>query len=266
MKNKYEISTTLVVPDAHVGPGQDMTRFRNLGKLIVDRRPDRIISLGDFITLESLSNWDLNKAGVMEGRRYQADIEAANDALALITGPLKELQEKQRKYKEKVYRPRFVYIHGNHESRLPRYLETRAELKQHLELNKDLNLYYHGVTDIIDYRESIEFDGVIFTHALMNMAGQPLAGKYAIHRASEISAKSVVFGHNHRKESLNIGRHGSDEILQFLVAGLFSEYTDEYAKGSLEAYWRGLVILTHWAEGRFDVEDISIERLNTIYY
>ena len=62
--------TTLVVPDAHVGPGQDLSRFDALSKLINDRFPSRIIFMGDFVTVEALSNWDLQKSGVMEGKRY----------------------------------------------------------------------------------------------------------------------------------------------------------------------------------------------------
>ena len=258
-------NTTLVIPDAHVGPEQDLSRFAMLGQLIVDRRPDRIITMGDFVSLESLSNWDLNKSGVMEGRRYQNDIAAGNMALDLLFFQLRNLQDKQRRLKERVYKPRIVYIYGNHEDRLVRYLETRAELKEHLNLDDDLNLLDHGFHDIIPYRQGIEFDGVNFTHSLMNMANQAVSGRYAIHRAAEMTAKSLVFAHSHRRENVNYYRHGADNILQILMCGAFFEHVDDYAYGGLNAYWRGVNILTHWAEGRFDVEEISIERLRNTY-
>lgn len=204
--------TTLVIPDGHVSPDQDLTRFANAGKLIVQRRPDRIVSLGDFVTIESLSNWDLNKSANMEGKRYTLDMDAGKEALRLLLAPLKKLQAQQKFVGAEVYSPKLIFIKGNHCCRLDRYLETRPELKEHLNLDKDLDLKGFGFTDIIEYRDSIEFEGVIFTHAPMNAANQPVSGKYAIHRAAEMTAKSIVFGHTHRLEQVNYYRHGSGGI------------------------------------------------------
>lgn len=260
-----EFTTSLVIPDAHIEPGQDLSRFEKLGKLIVERKPNRIISLGDFVTLSALSNWDLSKAGVMENRRYSLDMEAGKTAINLMLSPLREVQEKQRKAKEKIYKPRLVFIKGNHCSRLPRYLETKPELKDHLDIDKDLQLVENGFTDIVEYRDYIEFDGVNFTHAPQNAANQPVSGKYAIHRAAEMTAKSLVFAHSHRREAVNYYRHGSHNLTQIYMAGAFFEHTESYAYGGLNAYCRSCAILTHFAEGRFDVEEISLERLHRMF-
>lgn len=263
---KYDVvRTTLVIPDAHVSPNQDLTRFKKLGKLIVDRKPDRIVSLGDFLTLESLSAWDLNKQGTMEGRRYQADIESGRNAITLMFSPLFEFQEKLKRNKEKLYKPHKVFVKGNHSNRLDRYLETKPELKSHLSIEKDLQLKELGFDQIVEYKDYVEFDGVLFTHVPMNAAAQPISGKYAIHRAAEMTHKSLVYGHSHCKASVNFFRHGAENITQILNAGAFFEHTDDYIYGGLNSYWRGLLLLKHWAEGRFDVEEISLERLHEMY-
>lgn len=259
------MSTTLVIPDAHVAPNQDLIRFSRVAQLIIERRPSRIILMGDFVTLESLSAWDLAKAGVMEGRRYRADVEAGRDALTLMLSPLQQLQERQRRMKEKVYKPRIVYIKGNHEDRLDRYMEGKPELKEHLNLEEDLEMLDFGITNVVPYRQGIEFVGVNFTHAPMNAANQAVSGRYAIHRAAEMTAQSLVFGHTHRRENVNYYRHGAGNITQVLTCGAFFEHTEDYAYGGLNSYWRGLCLLTHWEYGRFDVEDISLERLGTMY-
>jgi len=257
--------TTLVIPDAHICPGQDLSRFAKAGQLILDYLPSRIILLGDFVTLESLSGWDLAKSGNMEGKRYSEDIAAGKEALRLLLAPLKRLQEQQKFAGGSVYKPQLVFLKGNHCDRLDRYLETKPELKEHLNLVKDLQLKEIGFTDVVEYRDSIEFEGVLFTHAPQNAANQAVSGKYAIHRAAEMTAKSVVFGHTHRFEAVNYYRHGSGELTQLLMAGAFFEHTEDYAYGGLNAYYRGLVVLTHWKEGRFDVENISLERLQQMY-
>jgi len=249
-------STTLVVPDAHVSPGQNFRRFEKAGRLIAERRPDRIVLMGDWTNMDSLSNWDLTKSGLMEGRRYVEDMTAAKEALGLLLNPMKEIRG---------YNPQVVYIIGNHELRGERYLETRPELKEHINLIKDLGLKEFGITDIVPYRENIEIEGTLFTHAPQNAANQPVTGKYAIHRAAEQTAKSVVFAHTHRKEGVNYYRHGGDTIIQVNTFGAFFEHTDAYAYGGLNAYWRGLAILTHWAPGRYDVEEIALERLLQMY-
>jgi hypothetical protein len=257
--------TSLVIPDAHVGPDQDLTRFEKLGRLIVDRKPDRLITLGDWVSLDSMSAWDLDAPGRMENKRYYEDIAAGRAAIELTVGPLRELQEKQRKNKEKIYKPQQVFIKGNHCNRSDRYLEKHPELRQHVDVVRDLKLIESGFTDIVEYKDMIEIDGVLFTHVPMNGAAQPLSGKYGIHRAAEIMHKSLVYAHHHRRENVNFFRHGADSIIQVLTAGAFFDHTESYSYGGALAYWPGLLILSHWAEGRFDVEEISLERLYQLY-
>src|SRR6185369_3275942 len=88
-EEKTPDKTTLVVPDAHVSPNQDLARFASLGNLITDKKPDNIILMGDFATLDSLSAWDLGKAGKMEGKRYSEDCKAAIQAIDLMLSPLR---------------------------------------------------------------------------------------------------------------------------------------------------------------------------------
>ena len=243
--------TTLVIPDSHVGPNQDLSRFISLNKLILNRKPDNIISMGDFLTLESLSNWDLGKAGLMENRRYVKDIESGKQALSYL---LKDVD----------YKPNLIFLIGNHSNRIDRYLESYPHLKDHINLEKDLDLKGFGFDTIIPYKEFYEIEGTKFTHAPMNAANQAIGGKYGMFRVSEMMGKSIVYAHTHRKESLNYKRHGSD-INQVFNCGCFFEHVDTYAQGSLHHYWRGCQILTHWDYGRFDVEEFSIERLKREY-
>lgn len=258
-------SLTLIIPDAHVADRQDLSRFEALGRLIVDRKPARIVSLGDFLTVESLSAWDAHKPLLMERKRYRLDIKAGNKALDLMLGPLVELQNRQRAWKEKIYKPELVWCEGNHEDRVPRYVEQHPAMEGYLDVNRDLQLEARGFTHQIPYREFYEYDEVLFTHVPMNGANKAPGGVYALRRVVEGAHKSVVFGHLHRAEGMNVTRHGLDDILQIRCSGAFFEHTDTYAKGALNHYWRGVEMLHHWRPGRFDVEQISIERMRQVY-
>lgn len=255
------MNETLVIPDCHVLPGQTLSRFDPLGELIVQRRPDHIVFLGDFVTLESLSHWDADKPLLMENRRYLNDIRAGREALQRTLAPLRALQDKQRRLKEKLYRPLLVWCHGNHEHRLYRYLEKYPALVGQLDLTKDLGLEEFGFHSVVPYKDYINLDGVLFTHAVINAAGQPTQGKYAVFRAGEICHNSVVFAHLHRKESVNFRRHGRDELIQCLSAGCFFEDTPDYARGGISATWSGVLLISHIDFGMFDVEEYSLERL-----
>ena len=262
---KKKEKTTLVIPDTHAIPGQDTSRFLSLGKMIVDRKPDNIVFMGDFVTLESLSAWDLGKAGKMEGKRYSEDCKAGTQALSYILGPLRDLQLQQAVDGEKIYKPRLIYIMGNHEDRLDRYLATKPELSAHLDVAKDLALEDSGFTDIIPYRGFIELEGVLFTHAVMNAANLAIGGKTALSTIASAVSKSVVIGHLHRFETVNHYRHGADDIIQIVSSGCFFDGVEDYADGGLNAYWRGVLLLSHYKLGRFDIESISTDRLVDLY-
>lgn len=254
-------STTLVIPDAHVEPDQDLIRFSKLGNFITEHRPDNIVFLGDFVSLDSLSAWDLGKSGQMEGRRYSEDCKAGIDALHAVLDPIQNLNQRLKNRKERQYHPRKVYCEGNHEERLARYLQTKSELSEHLSIYKDLKLESFGITEFIPYRQMVDIDSILFTHAVQNAANQGVAGKTALGSISQLVAKSVVQGHTHRAETMSFYRHGADDICQVYTAGCFFSHVPDYANGACTSEWVGISLLTHWKENRFDINQFALERL-----
>ena len=87
------MSKLLVVADSHVTPETDNSRFELLGRLILDHKPDTIIQLGDFCSMESLSRWDKDKRLIIEGRRVLKDVEAASEAWGIVDRNLALAQE-----------------------------------------------------------------------------------------------------------------------------------------------------------------------------
>lgn len=109
------MKTVLVIPDAHVTPNTNLRRFTWLANLIEDRRPDLIVQLGDFATMESLSHWDQNKRLLIEGRRIKEDLGSARQAWNEVETKLFSIQRQQRKSKTKLYQPELLWFEGNHE-------------------------------------------------------------------------------------------------------------------------------------------------------
>lgn len=249
--NKFE--TTLVVPDAHTAPGQDMTRFTALGKYTNIHKPNNIVFMGDFGNMDSLSAWDNGKEA-SHGKKYKEDIKACRDAIQFF---LVEL--------DSTYKPNVYFLGGNHdEGRIEKYIENHPQLRGHMDIAEDLRLSEIGFK-YIPYKKYVEIQGTLFTHAVMNAANTPVSGKSVMSIIASLTAKSIVVGHHHRFETMSYYRHGADDVQQVLLCGLFSEHTDDYADGGANAYSRCICLLTHYAPGRFDTNQISIDRLKAEY-
>lgn len=255
----------LVIPDGHVDDEQDLSRWALLGNLIVERQPELIVQLGDFMSINSLSHWDLNKNYKMEGKRFSREMEAGRTALDLLFGPLRKYNVDRRTKKRKIYNPEILWLEGNHEDRVNRYIDTHSSLAGQLELDLPQNLNYaaYPIDQIVRYREYVYRDGIAFCHVPFN-GRSAVTGKYITARALEVMGTSVVFGHAHRWQEQDVDRHGAD-VIQALCAGCFFEHSDDYVKGTQTTYRRTVALLHQYDFGRFDPEAISIARLRNEY-
>ena len=87
-----------IVPDVQAKPGQDFSFLRKIGEYIVEKQPEKIICLGDFADMPSLSSYDVGKKA-FEGRRYTKDIDAATEAMATLLEPLWDYNARAKKNK-----------------------------------------------------------------------------------------------------------------------------------------------------------------------
>lgn len=247
----------LVFGDAHCELGQDISRFKWLGEKIVELKPSYIVQLGDFTSMLSLSHWDMNKKAKMEGRRYQADIEAALNAVFTMLYPLHKYNDKQRRWKEKLYQPTILWFEGNHEDWIRKYLDTHPEMLGYMHPFCETISNQWPYIEGIPYREyrTIKVKGVniSFTHAPMSPINLPLGGKYVSERALDICDSHVVFGHTHRFQHMHRFLHGRG-LKQAINAGCFFDETPEYAKGAANEHFRCVLGINVRDDNLLDVQ------------
>ena len=94
------MTTHLVLPDMQVKDGVDLSYLDWVGQYIADKQPDVLVNIGDFADMPSLSSYDVGKKS-FEGRRYKTDIQVTRAAMDRLLAPMRELNEHQRKKKEK---------------------------------------------------------------------------------------------------------------------------------------------------------------------
>jgi hypothetical protein len=259
------MDNTLIMPigDCHVTNGQDLSRFDHAGKLILKYKPAVIVLMGDFLTLNCLSFWDKNKKKKMEGRRYKKEIAAGNEALDRMLGPTVKLQNRQKKNKVKMYNPELVYLMGNHEERLHRYLDADPTFDGVISIEEDLKLDDRGFI-VVPYKSYYEVNGISFTHIPFNKMRE-IASVNICRAAEQVCVGSTVFAHTHEYNVSNIHRAGQTHLQQLLNCGCFFDKTEEYAQGHLTNYWKGLMLLDNYKEGRFDVNTFSTGHLRRLY-
>lgn len=249
---------TLVVGDVHCGPGQNLRRADWLGWAIADIKPTRVLFIGDLITLDCLSAWDKDKRKKMEGRRYAKDIGAGKEFLSRMYAAMEE-----GGYEEKDW-PEFILTEGNHEDRLWRYLDREPTFADHVDYRKDLGLNDRGWR-VVRFKEDFKYKGVCYTHIPITAAGRPIARKDICSAALDTYGVSVVFGHTHRLASGQLHRKGTAHLQEALNVGCYFEHIDDYAKGSQTNYWRGLIVIDHYKNGRFGYRTIPMSELRMLY-
>lgn len=255
----------LVVPDVHVTVGDDLSRLKALGRYIVDVRPDYVIQLGDFADMYSLSGYDstLKKAQIIGD--YQSEVKSVHKGLKTLFKPLRQLQNKQRSGKRKLYKPKFIITLGNHENRYARVIE-----KDPLVLAKAIgieDLHYHKYFDgVVPYKMPLQIADIIFTHHLTTMMGRPLGGAANPARTNlNRSNQSVVVGHSHLYDYATTTRLDGQRI-SALVAGCFiGDQKFDYAVGQQELWRDGVTMLHDVYHGEYDLEFVSTERLKRGY-
>lgn len=250
----------LVVADTQCKPGEDLSYMSAIGNYIVSKRPNVVVHIGDNYDFPSLSVYDKGKAS-FEGRRLLADIEAGNKGLELLLAPLRELQERQRQSKKKVYNPRLVFCTGNHEERFDRLASNMPELQGFVGM-ETLGLEKQG-WEVIPFLQPVEIEGIFFVHYLANpFTGKPYGGT-AMNQLKTVG-RSFVCGH---KQTLDVAiRPSIDGKMQIgIINGACYPFDEDYKGFQGNNHFRGVTVLHDVKDGFGCPMFVSLEFLMEKY-
>jgi predicted phosphodiesterase len=241
----------LVIPDPHDQPEVSQERFKWLGELIAEERPDAIVHLGDGGSFDSLSTYDVGTL-VAEGRRYADDLESFHKAMDLIERPMGKI---------KAYAPKKVYCMGNHEQRIIKAVQQDPKLERVLSLD-DLKLEPRG-WEVHPLTDPADVYGVAFAHYFTSgIMGRPIFG---INHARSLVAKtyrSSVVGHSHDRSFWEDTDIYGQKIFG-LVAGCYFDHDLCYTREE-DRNWAGLIML-HVDKKFVDPEFISLNQMKRRY-
>lgn len=249
----------LVIPDIQAKPGVDFAYLNRIGRYIVEKKPEKIICLGDFADMPSLSTYDVGKRS-FEGKRYVKDIEASKQAMDALLSPMWAFNARAKKNKEKLYRPSMVMTLGNHENRINRAVESDPKLDGVLSVN---DLCYTGYGwDVIPFLDVAVVDGIAYSHYFVSgLMGRPVTSAAACLAKKH---QSCIQGH---QQGLQIatGYKADGALLTSVIAGSCYEHNEDYMSTQGNNHWRGFLVLHDVQDGEFDLMPVSLNYINKRY-
>lgn len=235
-----------ILPDVQAKPNTSTTFLTRIGKYIAEKRPDRIICLGDFADMPSLSSYDKGKKS-FEGRRYRKDLDAAERAMDALMTPLVRCVG---------YKPDLHLTLGNHEDRIRRVVELQPEFDGLIRTD-DLQYSSYG-WKVHPFLKPIKLDGVMYAHYFTSgVMGRPITTAQALLTKKHMSC---VAGHQQGKLIAYATRADGSTITGMIVGSCY-EHDEDYLGPQGNRHWRGVVMLHEVRNGTFDEMFVSLEYL-----
>lgn len=247
----------LVIPDCHAHPDHHNERATWLSKLIIDVKPDVVISIGDCADMPSLCSYDKGKRA-FAGRSYSKDIEAHLEFQDRLWGPL-------RRRKKKL--PFSVVCEGNHEHRIEKALDLSPELEGTIGFKDfafddyyDQVVRYEGGTP-----GTIEIDHIRYAHYFVSgLMGRPIGGEHPGYSILTKQFTSGTCGHSHLLD-ICVRTDGSGRKVYGAHCGVFQDYDSDWAGVCNRLWARGVLVKHNVENGCYDPQWISIDALRKEY-
>ena len=244
-----------VLPDVQAKPGQDFNFLTKIGEYIVHKKPEKIICLGDFADMPSLSSYDVGKKA-FEGRRYSLDKEAVYDAMGALLSPIIKYNFKAQKNKEKMYKPEMHLTLGNHEQRIERAINNDPKLEGLISYD---DLDYEGWGwKVYPFLEVAVIDGIAYSHYFTSgLLGRPATTANAQLNKTHMSC---ISGH---QQGLQIatGKTADGRLIHSIIAGSCYEHNEDYLGKQGNNHWRGALMLNDVNDGDFDLMPLRLKYL-----
>ena len=250
----------IVIPDTQVRAGVPMEHIKAAGKYCVKHQPEKIVMIGDWWDMPSLSRFASNLE--LEGARIAEDIQAGKDAFNLFLKPIEQYNKRRKKAKKATYKPQIHFCVGNHDPmvRIPRLIDSHPILEGFVkndckEWLEQKGVKVHGFLDILNIED------IRFSHYFQNMHSAkkgPLSGN--IVTMMKNAGFSFVMGHQQGKKCHSYMLGDGTKRLGACV-GSFYQHEETYEGKQGKNNWHGILVMNEVKDGGADLCEVSMEYL-----
>lgn len=213
----------LVFSDLHINPRKTNPILTEITRSIMANKPDYIVCTGDLGDFRSKNKLVKDRGNYSTEEELTAVFDVLDKHIFM---PVKFLQDKQRKSKHKIYRPKLVFCLGNHDEPVSSALVPV--------------LSGLGAT-VVPYRHQITLEGITFSHTFDNgISGYPCTTTAQI-LTSTLSR--TVSGHSHVR-SITEQRDSSGYKVFAIKMPCANTDRPEWAKMTSLKWDRGYLYLT----------------------
>lgn len=232
----------LHVPDVHA-PKHDARAFKLMLEVAKDYRPDEVVIYGDFFDAYCVSFHSKNPQ-----QTYLTLEHELEDARPLLYDLVRALPK-----------AKLVFLCGNHELRIQRYLRAYAPMLDRsitleglLKLPRGTHFYPYG-------KKNRHFMGKLMaTHGT-------LYNKHVAHGMLQKYGHSIAFGHTHRSQEYNAKNVHNDRLKAITFGWLGDiEHAGEYVE-DIADWVTGFGISYHFPSGDFVWQTIEIQNYKLIF-
>lgn len=249
-----------VIPDTQCKPGNNFDHLEWAGKYAAEKKPEVIVHLGDHWDMPSLSVYDVGKKA-FEGRNYMDDIKAGKAGMKAFLTPILDEQDRLRRNKEKRWKPRMVFLLGNHEERIKRAINSDRKLEGLIGYH-DLELEKMG-WEVYDFLQVVAIDGIAYSHYFTSgVMGRPVASPAALLAKKHMSC---VMGHVQDRGIAGPVRRADGRMMTGIFGGIFYQHTEDYLTPQTNGSWSGVWMLNDVEDGAFDEMPVSMKYLRSKY-
>ena len=228
--------TVAVIGDAHDSPHlPDKSRFRWLGAFCAEHRVDRVVQIGDWMTLDCFST-----------HTDRATFEGL--AKPTFEQDMASFHESQRAFRDGLggHKPKLDCVLGNHEHRAWKWDNLHPESVSHGRLIEEAFLVWGWRTT--PYGQYRFIDNVGFTHTPLNALGKPMGGVTGQQRAANAALTDVIHGDSHKVQintAEKLGPFRSPTIYNAATA-LPPGFVEGYARNGGSTWRSGICLATIW--------------------
>jgi predicted phosphodiesterase len=231
--NTDDVLTVLAIGDAHDKPGLSKDRFTWMGRLAADRRPDAIVSIGDWADLGSLS-------------MHEPPGSARQAAMTTFAQDEESLYESLEAFHKDLgigSIPTWITL-GNHENRAHRAanLDPRrcSDIPDRVE-----QAYARHRWQSVEFGKFLTLSGCSFVHVPLNIMGREMGGMHLERSVANHATGSVVMGHTHRRGMFSASKVGENKQITCLNLGTAMPmgHIANYARLSVTGWSYGVYIL-----------------------
>jgi len=241
------------IGDAHDSPAiPDKSRFEYIGHYINETKPDIVIQIGDFATLDSLNSHVGNETyGGKAKPTFMADMVSFNEALDAM-----QIDKGIEKH----------CTLGNHERRLYLFEDRAPEAYGMMQFELQKVFERHSWT-FSPYGVPYVVGGVSFVHAALNSMGKTYGGKNAENTIANDAIGDWVIGHSHRERMHRAAKLGANNYVKIINVGcaLPDGFIEDYAQHTLTGWSWGIADMTIQRGHVADYSFVSMERLGERY-